>query len=120
MFSRSALNGILATFNVDEKAIMSHKHEQLIGAIFHDPISGNIHWREVESVLNHLGAQIDHLSGARIRVKLNGHEGILHRPHHSNVLDRQGVKHLREYLARARVTPSLYEAGEAERRGDKK
>jgi len=96
--------------------IMSHKHEQLIGAIFHDPISGNIHWREIESVLNHLGAQVEHLSGARIRVKLNGHEGILHRPHHSNVLDRQGVKHLREYLARAGVTPSSYEAG---RRGDK-
>jgi hypothetical protein len=44
-------------------------------------------------------------------VVLNGTEGILHRPHHSNVLDRQAIKHLREYLAHARVTPSLYEAG---------
>jgi hypothetical protein len=90
---------------------MSHKHEQLIRAIFHDPISGNIHWREVESLLHHLGAQMEPLSGARFRVKLNGYEGILHRPHHSNVLDRQGVKHLREYLGRAKVTPSLYESG---------
>ncbi|MCC6609467.1 MAG: type II toxin-antitoxin system HicA family toxin [Burkholderiales bacterium] len=90
---------------------MSHKHEQLVRAIFHDPISGNIHWRDVESLLNHLGAQLAPLSGARYRVKLNGHEGILHRPHRSNVLDRQGVKYLREYLARARVTPSLYESG---------
>lgn len=90
---------------------MSHKHEQLIRTIFHDPISGNIHWREVESLLNHLGAEIEPLSGARFRVKLNGYEGVLHRPHRSNVLDRQGVKHLREYLGRARVTPSLYESG---------
>ena len=87
---------------------MSHKHEQLVRTIFHDPISGNIHWREVESLLKHLGAEIEPLSGARLRVRLNGTEGIIHRPHHSNVLDRQGVRHLREYLARARVTPSLY------------
>jgi hypothetical protein len=89
---------------------MSHKHENLLRAIFHDPVSGNIHWREVESLLHHLGAAIEPLSGARIRVTLNGMEGILHRPHHSNTLDRGGVKHVREYLARARVTPSMYEA----------
>lgn len=90
---------------------MSHKHVNFIRAIFQDPISGNIHWREVESLLHHLGATVESLSGARVRVLLNGTEGILHRPHHSNVLDRQAVKHLREYLAHARVTPSLYEAG---------
>jgi hypothetical protein len=33
----------------------------------------------------------------------------LHRPHHSSTLDRQGVKSLREYLARAKSTPSQYE-----------
>ena len=88
---------------------MSHKHESLIRSLFHDPISGNIHWREVESLLRPLGAEIEQLSGARLRVRLNGAEGILHRPHHSNVLDKSGVKHLREYLAQARVTPSLYE-----------
>jgi hypothetical protein len=90
---------------------MSHKHEALLRSLFHDPISGNIHWREIESLLRHLGADIEQLSGARLRVRLNGAEGILHRPHHSSVLDRSGVKHLREYLAHARITPSLYEQG---------
>ena len=90
---------------------MSHKHENLIRAIFHDPISGNIQWREIESLLRHLGADVESLSGTRVRVKLNGHEGILHRPHGGNALGRQDVQHLREYLARARITPSLYEAG---------
>ena len=88
---------------------MSHKHEQLLRTIFHDPISCNIHWREIESLLNHVGADIEQLSGARIRVKLNGVEGILHRPHHGNTLDRSAVRHLREYLAHARMTPSQYE-----------
>jgi len=90
---------------------MSHKHENLIRAIFHDPVSGNIQWREIESLLHHLGADIEPLSGARIRVNLNGAEGILHRPHGGNTLGRQDIAHLREYLAHARVTPSLYEAG---------
>ena len=100
-----------------ERAAMSHKHEQLLRTIFHDPISGNIHWREIESLLNHLGAEIESLSGARIRVKLNRAEGILHRPHHSNVLSVQSIKHLREYLGRAGATPSMYEAArEAERK----
>lgn len=89
---------------------MSHKHENLIQTIFRDPISANIHWREVDSLLHHLGAQIEELSGARLRVKLNAYEDVLHRPHHSSTLSRQDVKNLREFLARARITPSLYEA----------
>ena len=88
---------------------MSHKHEHLLQTVFHDPISGNIHWREVESLLGHLGADVEPLSGARIRVKLNGVEGILHRPHHGNTLDKSSVRHLREYLAHARCTPSQHE-----------
>ena len=91
---------------------MSHKHGHLIRALFREPASGNIHWRDVESLLHHLGATVGPLSGARLRVQLNGVEGILHRPHHhSNVLDRQGIHSIREYLAPARVTPSQYEVG---------
>ena len=93
---------------------MSHKHENLIREIFHDPVSTNLQWREIESLLRHLGATIESLSGTRVRVKLNGHEGILHRPHGGNALGRQDVSHLREYLAHARVTPSLYEEGKKE------
>ena len=92
---------------------MSHKHENLLRAIFHDPVSGNIHWREIESLLNHLGATLESLPGARIRVKLNGYEGIVHRPHHGNSLGRQDVLHVREYLAHARATPSQVESGKS-------
>jgi hypothetical protein len=88
---------------------MSHKHEHLIHSIFQDPVSGNIHWREIESLLHHLGATVEPIQGARFRVVLNGVEGFLHHPHHSNVLLRQDVKSLRQYLASAHVTPSLYE-----------
>ena len=92
---------------------MSHKHANLLREIFHDPINTNIHWREIESLLKHLGAEVESLSGARIRVKLGHAEGILHRPHHGgNSLDRNSVQHLRELLARGGATPAMYEAAQ--------
>lgn len=89
---------------------MSHRHVKLIRSIFHDPPSGNVHWRDVESLLKHVGAALEPISGARVRVKLDRAEDVLHRPHHSNVLDASALLHLRGFLARAGVTPSLYEA----------
>jgi hypothetical protein len=89
---------------------MSRRHAKLIRLIFHDPPSGNVHWRDVESLLKHVGAALEPISGARFRVKLNRAEDVLHRPHHSNVIDASALMHLRGFLARAGVTPSLYEA----------
>jgi hypothetical protein len=89
---------------------MSHRHANLLRTIFRDPPSGNVHWRDIESLLKHLGASLESIAGARVRVKLNRAEDVLHRPHHSNVLDVSALKHLREFLARAGVTPAVYEA----------
>ena len=88
---------------------MSHKHTSLLHAIFHDPVSGNIHWREIESLLHHLGASVTPTHGARFHVTLNGFEDFLHHPHQSNVCDKHMLKHLREFLSRAGITPSSYE-----------
>ncbi|MGZ8237854.1 MAG: type II toxin-antitoxin system HicA family toxin [Methylobacter sp.] len=87
-----------------------NRHLNLLRAIFHDPVSANIHWREVESLLHHLGATIEPTHGARFRVVLNNFEGILHHPHHSSECTKQDIKQLREYLAHAGISPSLYEA----------
>jgi hypothetical protein len=112
---RSGLRAIASAPTRDRpESLMSRKHANLIHSIFHDPPSGNIHWRDVESLLKHVGASLEPISGARVRVKLNRMEDVLHRPHHSNVLDTTSLAHLREFLARAGVTPSLYDAKRAE------
>ena len=90
---------------------MSNKQLNLLRTIFQDPISNNIHWREVESLLHHLGAAVEPSHGARFRVVLNQVEGFLHHPHHSNVCDKQTIKLLREFLAHSGVSPSSYEDG---------
>ena len=82
---------------------MSQKYERILQSILQEPVSGNIHWREVESLLHHLGAVIEPGHGARLKVMLNGVEGTLHRPHHSGVCTKQDIRHLRDYLVRVGV-----------------
>ena len=72
-------------------------------------MSANIHWREIESLLLHLGATIEAAHGARFRIVLNKVEVFLHHPHNSSTCSRQDIKALREFLARAGVTLSRYE-----------
>lgn len=88
---------------------MSHKHRNTLATIFHDPVSANLQWREVESLLKHLGADVEPSHGARFRIVLNKREFFLHHPHHSNELGKPEVKYLRECLASAGVTLSSYE-----------
>ena len=88
---------------------MSHKHKRMLKSIFTEPTSGNVHWREVESLLRHLGAEIQSTHGARFTVQLNEVDGQLHRPHHGGALSKYDVRHLREFLARAGVSLSAYE-----------
>ncbi len=84
---------------------MSHKHENLLRSIFHGPLGSNIHWREVEAMLTHLGARVEPHHGASFRVVLNGVEGFLHRPHNSTTCTRQELRHVRDFLVSACVTP---------------
>ena len=87
---------------------MSRHHAQLIRALFRDPPPHNLHWRDVESLLKHVGANLEPVSGARVRVSLNRMEEVLHRPH-GDELDHHGVLHVRAFLGRAGVTPAAYE-----------
>ncbi len=77
---------------------MNHKQKHTLEAIQKQPTSGNIHWRDVESLLKALGAELQVTHGARMTFVLHGVEGTVHRPHHSAVLTKQDVRHLRKFL----------------------
>jgi len=85
---------------------MSHKHDRLVKDIFHDPISANLHWRDIESLLGHLGAEVMSSHGATIHLRLNGIEYVAHRPHHGGTCSKQDIRHLREFLTSAGIMPS--------------
>ena len=97
---------------------MSHKHRNVLQAIFHDPVSSNVQWREVESLLHHLGATVEPGHGARFRVVLNRHEFFVRHPHHGNEFGKPEVKYLRECLAAAGITLSGYDEQDKAGRGD--
>lgn len=88
---------------------MSHKHLSLLRSIFQDPLPANLHWREVESLLNHLGASIEPSHGARFKISLNGVTEFIHHPHHGTTCSRELVKQVREFIAHAGISPSTYE-----------
>jgi hypothetical protein len=88
---------------------MSH-HLSVLKAIFQEPVSANIHWREIESLLHRLGAKIEPSHGARFRVVLNQIEFFLHHPHHGNEFSKHDIKQLREHLVNAGVSPSSLES----------
>ena len=89
---------------------MSHKHYALLCTIFQDPPPANIHWREVESLLSHVGATVEPSHGARYKVSLESASEFIHHPHHNSDCSRDLIKQVREFLAHAGVSPSAYEA----------
>lgn len=86
---------------------MSHKHKRILDAILKEPVTGNIHWRDVESLLHHLDIRIETGHGARLRVSLNGVEASLCRPHHSGVCSKHEIRHLQKFLVTAGVGKPL-------------
>lgn len=92
---------------------MSHKHESLLRSIFEGPVGGNVHWREVEAMLTHLGAKVEPHHGASFRVMLNGAEGFIHRPHNSGTCTKQELRHVRDYLISAGVSLPPHQSDES-------
>ena len=82
---------------------MSKKHDKILQSLFSTQMSGNIHWKEIEALLIHLGAEMVEGRGATVVVKLNDHEFTLHRPHHGATMSKNELHHLRNFLGAAGI-----------------
>ncbi len=80
-------------------------HDHTKAAIFADPVSGSIKWRDIESLLKSLGAQITEGRGSRVRIFLNGHKATFHRPRPSPNTDKGSVRSVRRFLTAAGIKP---------------
>jgi hypothetical protein len=81
------------------------KHEKTLQAVFDEPTRANIEWRDIESLLGSLGAQLTEGRGSRIRVILNGVKAVFHRPHPQKEADKGCVESLRRFLENAGFAP---------------
>jgi hypothetical protein len=83
---------------------MSNKHQKIFESIMGHHTSSNIHWREVESLLHHLGATLHEARGARVVVSLGGAELTMHHPHHGSTMGKNELHQLGQFLSAAGVT----------------
>lgn len=85
---------------------MNHKHRKVLHAIFAHPVSANIDFKDVVSVFEELGGEIDNKQGNRIGVKLNGHSAAFRHAQHDLPIDE--VVQIRKFLATCGVDPNQY------------
>jgi len=79
------------------------KHHKTLESIFEKPERANIAWKDIESLLVSLGAEISEGRGLRIRVALNKVRAVFHRPHPRKEASKALVKSLRRFLEEAGV-----------------
>ncbi len=84
---------------------MGPKHRRTLAAIFEEPVRSNIAWRDIQAMLEAIGAEISEGAGSRVRIALNGVRAVFHRPHPQKETDKGAVKSMRRFLTEAGVTP---------------
>lgn len=77
---------------------MKSTHKATISRIFHNPVQSGIPWRDIESMLKAIGAEVTEGKGSRVRIALNGVRAVFHRPHPQKEVDKGAVIFLRQFL----------------------
>ena len=84
---------------------MRKRHRRTLQAIFAHPLSGNLPWRDIESLFVELGAEITEREGSRIAVVLFGEVRVFHRPHPNPNTDKGALASVRKWLEQEGVLP---------------
>ena len=84
---------------------MKRKHLKTLELIFDRPTSGNIPWKDVESLFLALGADVSERAGSRVAVVLFGEVRVFHRPHPSPATDKGAIASIRKWLEANEVKP---------------
>ncbi len=82
---------------------MSPKHRRTLEAIFANPVRANVPWKDIESLLAALGAEISEGRGSRVRVALGGVRAVFHRSHPRKETDKGALLSMRRFLSEAGV-----------------
>jgi hypothetical protein len=82
---------------------MRAKHHKTLSDLFAAPSKAGILWKDIESLLVALGAEITEGNGSRVRIALNGVRAVFHRPHPQKETEKGAVAAMRRFLNAARV-----------------
>lgn len=82
---------------------MNKKHQKILAQIFQNPVLSNIAWKDIETMLKALGAEISEGNGSRVRIALNGIRAVFHRPHPHKETDKGAIISMRRFLKEAGI-----------------
>ena len=85
-------------------AELNHHHRVTLEKIFSHPLSGNLEWRQVLSLLAAVGTTTQEHNG-KVKVELGGQTEVL-RPPEGKDVDREMIVDLRRMLTNAGLEPA--------------
>ena len=80
-------------------------HRRTLDAVFRDPVSATIRWRDVEALLSAAGAEVLEGRGSRVRFQLGEVRATFHRPHPRKEAKPYQIRDVRQFLSAAGVKP---------------
>ncbi len=84
---------------------MNSKHRKTLITVFSDPVSRNLEWRRIESLLLAVGCELIEGQGSRIAFKSGDLRADFHRPHPGKEAKPYQVRAAREFRRKLEVTP---------------
>ena len=85
---------------------MNSRQRATLESIFRHPTPSNIRWKQIVSLLEAVGSQLDEArSGSRVAVTLKNRVSVIHRPHPASVIGQHTVRDIRDLLRDAGITP---------------
>ncbi|MGY3265823.1 type II toxin-antitoxin system HicA family toxin [Lysobacter sp. HA35] len=84
---------------------MKKSHQRTLELIFSRPVPGGIKWRDIESLLAALGAEVEEREGSRVAIVWNDQVKVFHRPHPSPDTDKGAVVSVKKWLEEHKVKP---------------
>ena len=86
---------------------MKRQHQKTLELLFKTPVSGNIPWADIESLLVSLGASVEEREGSRVLIRLFGERRVFHHPHPSRMTDKRTATDtgIRDWLKTNGVKP---------------
>ncbi|MFO1089960.1 MAG: hypothetical protein U1E46_10350 [Hyphomicrobiales bacterium] len=82
---------------------MNHRHRKVLHALFDHPISSNISFKDVESLLSELGGTLGHSGHGKLKVDLNGHSAAFSTAQHS--VPKEEVVQIRKFIEDCGIDP---------------
>jgi len=84
---------------------MNSKQRATLNKVFATPTRSDIPWTDIESMVEAVGATVQHRRGSRVSFSLNGVVAVFHEPHPQRQTPQATVRGVRDFLTQAGVTP---------------